>query len=55
MKNYLQLFYEQIPFQGVENILKEINQITPKSNSTSWQHWLACINTAIEQEPHIVG
>ena len=55
MKNYLQLFYERIPFEGIGNILSIINQIIPQSNSVSWNHWLACINAAIEQEFTILG
>lgn len=55
MKNYLQLFYNQIAFQGVGNILQIINKTTPLSNNKEWQHWLNCVDESIKQETNIIA
>lgn len=50
MKNYLQLFYNQFPFEGVKNILIIINKINPEEMNTHlWLHWLSCIKYATEK------
>src|SRR3990167_6475742 len=53
MKNYLQIFYTQITFEGVKNILKIINAIKINSDTDEWNSWLSCIKAAIEQENDI--
>lgn len=55
LRNYLQLFYEQIPFDDVKEILKILYSIKQSPEDPGWQHWLACINAAIEQEFTILG
>ena len=55
MKNYLQLFYNQFSFDGVGNILKQINAVEIASNSQGWKDWLSCVQAALDQEPNIVA
>jgi len=55
MKNYLQIFYTQITFEGVKNILKIINATKIDSDTPEWNSWLNCIQAAIDQEHDIVA
>ena len=56
MKNYLQLFYKEVSFEGVKNILKIINAIKIATETDEkWIYWLACIQAAIDQEAHIMA
>lgn len=56
MKNYLNLFYAQIKFEGVKNILAIINNVHIGSNQDpEWNYFLQCIQSAIDQEPNIIA
>ncbi|MBP9764965.1 hypothetical protein KBD08_01380 [Candidatus Babeliales bacterium] len=56
MKNYLNIFYEEITFEGVRNILQIINSVDiGNKQDKSWLFWLDCMQAAIEQEPNIIG
>jgi hypothetical protein len=56
MKNYLNIFYEEIKFEGVNNILKIINAIDIGNlKDKEWIHWLDCIQQVVAQEPNIIG
>ena len=56
MKNYLQLFYQEVAFEGVKNILKIINTVNVGSKiDKEWNYWLTCIQAAIDQEKDIIA
>ncbi|MBI2344441.1 hypothetical protein HYV10_00005, partial [Candidatus Dependentiae bacterium] len=56
MKNYLNIFYEEIKFEGVKNILTIINAIDIGNlQDKEWRYWLNCVQAAIDQEPNIIG
>jgi len=55
LRNYLQSFYEQIPFGDIKEILKILHSIKQSPENHEWQHWLDCIHNAIKQEPNITG
>lgn len=55
MKNYLQLLYEQIPFDDVRDVLKVLQNVKHSSDNLEWLHWLDCIQNSIKQEPYIIG
>jgi len=49
MKNYLELFYNQVPFTGVKNVLKVINKIDPVINNSNWKEWENAVNHAFNK------
>ncbi len=55
MKNYLQIFYLQIKFEGIKNILKNINAVKINSDTFEWSSWLNCIQAVLDQEHNIVA
>lgn len=55
MKNYLQIFYEEIPFRDVAMLIEKINTIKQGVHSKEWGHWLSCINYVVENEDKIHG
>ena len=56
MKNYLQLFYKEVAFEGIKNILNIINTIKiGAAADENWIYWLACVQAAIDQEAQIVA
>lgn len=56
MKNYLNLFYKEIKFEGVKNILQIINNVQVGDEKDSeWIYFLKCIQSAIDQEPNIIA
>jgi hypothetical protein len=55
MKNYLELFYQEIPFEDVKIILQHINSVKPHKDNKEWQHWLSCINYVTTHEDNITG
>ncbi len=55
MKNYLHLFYKQISFEGVGDILKIINAIQIESKTQAWHDWVLCVQAAVDQEINIIA
>ena len=55
MKNYLQIFYDEIPFEDVAMLLKRINAAKQEIHDNAWKHWLACIKYVVENEDKING
>lgn len=56
MKNYLNIFYEEIKFEDVKNILTIINAVDINNiQDKSWLFWLECVQAAIDQEPNMIG
>lgn len=49
MKNYLQLFYDQVPFQDVNQLLKFLNEIQRVDTNVEWKQWLLAINHSIHE------
>ncbi len=55
MKNYLQIFNKEYPFEGLKKLLVQINLIKVNSNSVESDEWLKCIQLAVEQEDAIIA
>lgn len=55
MKNYLQIFYEEVPFKDVAMLLKKINIVKQEAYNKEWNHWLACVSYVVENEDKIDG
>lgn len=47
MKNFLLLFYQEIPYDDIGNILQKLDTVQQNKNNIVWLEWLQAINLSI--------
>jgi hypothetical protein len=49
MKNFLLLFYQEIPYEDIDKILQMLNSAKQTSNNPIWNQWILATNYSINE------